>query len=223
MPKLPRITSIACLALLLALSCSNEKKPGAARSSQTHPDTAYRQTLGGAEFPDTVCARASLYFSDPESPDEFSAIVPPGPLAETKAVISIRTRSGQLLYADSFDTRYFTKYIWNPDTVPAELSGEQYEKYLLQYSAGLSKKEIEARTASAIRNYFRDVAFNREEIRAIASFGSKSASEFCRLVAKDSSRRVVVLPCFDCESEGRCYLTWSPGQGKVVSLLVADE
>lgn len=221
-----RIYVLFYAALVAApLSCSEREQvvtPHAGSTITSSRDTSYRQTLAGAHFHDTITVKALLAFSDPKRPDEFTLVVLPGPLAATKAFLSIRA-AGQVVYADSFDTRYFTKYVWNPDTVPAALSGEAYEQYLLQYSNSLSRRQVEQRTMSAIKNFFRDVSYTAPELKAIAKYGNKDHSEFYAALAKDTSRRIVILPCFTCEAESRCYLTYLPEGKRVLSLVVADE
>lgn len=207
------------------LSCSEGQPtvpPRQGGEVTAQADTSNRQALAGARFSDTITVTALLPFSDPEKPDKFQLVVPAGPLAVTKARISIRA-NGQIVYTDSFDTRYFTKFIWNPDTVPAALSGEAYEQYLLQFSRSLSREEVERRTWAGIINFFNDISFTPSELKAIAKYGNMTYSEFYAEISRDSTRRIVVLPCFSCEAESRCYLTYLPKEKRVLSLVVADQ
>lgn len=216
------------LMLLLAFvtGCSSEKtnvQPAASLSNDTAGFSNRRHDLLGAHFKDTISVTSYLFFSNSGSPDKFQLIVSPGPIAKTQSAVIIEGKNHRIIYADTFDTRYFAKYVWNPDTVPSVVPEEDYEKYLIDYSASITREYIERYALGRIQTFFNQISFDRAHIREIARFGDTTGQYFYKEVVSDTARRIIFLPCFGCEREGRCYITYSPKQKKVLTLLVADE
>src|SRR6185437_13083888 len=147
-----------------------------------------RDNLKGALLKDTLTVIKLIYFSDSISPDSFILRIPPGLIAKTKSELIIKKHDSQEIYSESFDTYYFARYIFEPDSVPIEGGQDTYDNYMKSYIKSLTKIQFELYTKKAARSLFDDILVSREKLNKIMGwYGEVIDKELFDEVEKDTT------------------------------------
>lgn len=172
---------------------------------------------------DTIKTTNSYFFSNPNSKDLFQVSINPGLVKNSKATLKIITIDGKIIYSQSFDAYYFIKWIFEPDTVPHNISQVEYDKYLVNYWRSLTPKQYEIYFKKSVNKFFDAISFiNREKHKDLNALGEDiTETDFLAEVNVDPSIKLVDISCFDCD-EGGAIIGYSRKQNKVVTLLEHD-
>lgn len=171
---------------------------------------------------DTIKSSKSFLFSNSKSPDLFQLTISPGLVKNSKSLIQIITSDKKVIFSITFDTFYFIRGIFEPDTIP---SGGQkvYEKYLKDYWQSLTLKQYETYLKNSIKNFYKEILFlDRARFMEMNKSGNDvEDKDFLNEIMADSTIRLVDITCFDCD-EGGSIIGYSKKKKKVLTILNHD-
>lgn len=172
--------------------------------------------------PDTIKSSKSFLFSNSKSQDLFQLTINPGLVKNSKSLLQILTSDKKVIFSVTFDTFYFIRGIFEPDTIPSG-GQEVYEKYLKDYWQSLTLKQYEAYFKNSIKNFFKDIRFiDRARFIEMNESGNDVVDkDFLNEMKVDSTIRLVSITCFDCD-EGGSIIGYSKKKEKVLTILNSD-
>jgi hypothetical protein len=139
--------------------------------------------------------------------------------------LQIITIDNKVIYTQIFNTCYFIKWIYDPDTIPTSGGQEAYEKYMKNYRKSITPKQYETYFKKSIDSFFNAVCpivENRYEyLKNYEESASINDKDFFYEVLADSTIQLVDIACFDCD-EGAAIIGYSRKQNKVVTLVDHD-
>ena len=222
-------TIIGLTILTTILSCNSkmEKNPriGTNDSLQATTDkVAYDRTENLVlSVPDTIKKSASYFFSNSQTKDLFLLTIDPGMVKNSKSSLQIITTDNKVIYSQSFDTYYFIKWIYDPDTVPTTGGQEAYEKYMENYWKSITPKQYETHFKKSIASFF-DALYTMDKTKYADLKNWEediNDKDFLREVTLDTTINLIDITCFDCD-EGGAIIGYSQKQNKVVTLVEHD-
>ena len=215
--------------LITILSCNSnntESKQGKSGDTlQTISNSSYDRTDNlKLSISDTIKKSQTYFFSNNEEKDLFLLTIDPGKVKDSKAKLQIITADNKVIYSQSFDTYYFIKWIYDPDTVPTTSGQEEYNKFIENYCKSITPKQYETYFWKNVNTFFEAiVSLDRSKYADLKNDGEGDIldEEFLNEVLVDSTVQLFDITCFDCD-EGASIIGFSQKQNKVVTLLEHD-
>lgn len=173
-------------------------------------------------IPDSIKKSVSYFFSNSQSKDLFLLTIQPDQINNSKSSLQIITTDNKVLYTQTFDTYYFIKWIYDPDSIPTTVGQDEYEKYLENYKKSITPKKYETYFKSCVDRFFNLIEFvDKRRLEELKVFGDINDNNFLNEFLTDSTIKLISVPCFDCD-EGSEIIGYSKIQNKVVTLLEYD-
>jgi hypothetical protein len=174
-------------------------------------------------FADTIKKSAFYYFSNSQKKDLFLLTIEPGMVKNSKSLLQIITVDNKLIYSQSFDTYYFVKWIYDPQTIPKNLVQNEYEDYLDNYAKSITPKQYETYFKKEVDSFFEAFNFlDKNKFEELKEFGGDiNDNDFLNEYYKDTTIQLIDIPCFDCD-EGASVIGFSKNQNKIVYLFDHD-
>lgn len=172
--------------------------------------------------PDTIISSKPFLFSSSKSQDLFQLTINPGLVKNSKSILQIITPDKKIIFSLTFDTYYFIREIFYPDSVP---SGGQvvYEKYMDDYCQSLTPRQYEAYFNNSVKSFFDDILFidRTQFIKMVEGKDDVEDKDFLNEIKVDPTIRLVNITCFDCD-EGGSVMGYSKKKKKVLTILNHD-
>jgi hypothetical protein len=223
----------ACFFLVILtsiLACNSNKKESKIKSNNSEPlqvksdKVAYDNSRENLKLSiaDTIKISNSYFFSTPNSKDIFQLTIKPGLVKNSKAELKIITADNKIIYTQTFDSFYFVRGIYEPDTIPSG-GQEVYENYMEKYWKSLTPKQFEVYFKKNLDNFFDAIyPIEKNKNEAIKAWEEDiSNKDFLNEVLTDSTIKLIDITCFDCD-EGGTIIGYSLKQNKVVTLVEHD-
>ncbi|HEX8514560.1 MAG TPA: hypothetical protein VF868_00065 [Bacteroidia bacterium] len=216
--------------LTTILSCNSNKTENnqgdtANDSSQTAIDKDnYDRTENlKLSITDTIKKSTSYSFSNQQSKDLFLLTIEPGMVKNSKSALQIITADNKIIYTQTFDTYYFIKWIYEPDTIPTTGGQEAYEKYMENYWKSITPKQYETHFKKSVDSFFDAVyPMKKKKFENLKAWEEDiTDKDFLNEVLADSTIQLFDITCFDCD-EGAAVIGYSRKQHKVVTLVEHD-
>jgi len=171
---------------------------------------------------DTIKSSKSLLFSNSKSKDLFQLTINPGLVKNSKSLLQIITSDKEVIFSVTFDTFYFIRGIFEPNTNPSG-GREVHEKYLKDYWQSLTLEQYETYLKNSIKNLFKEILFidRVQFIKMNESGNDVEDKDFLNEIKADSTIRLVNITCFDCD-EGGSIIGYSKKKEKVLTILNHD-
>ena len=171
---------------------------------------------------DTIKSSKSLLFSNSKSKDLFQLTINPGLVKNSKSLLQIITSDKEVIFSVTFDTFYFIRGIFEPNTIPSG-GREVHEKYLKDYWQSLTLEQYETYLKNSIKNLFKEILFidRVQFIKMNESGNDVEDKDFLNEIKADSTIRLVNITCFDCD-EGGSIIGYSKKKEKVLTILNHD-
>jgi hypothetical protein len=173
---------------------------------------------------DTIKLSKSYFFSNSASKDLFQLVIRPGMVKSSKSELHIITSDKRLIYSDTFDTHFFMRGVYEPDTMPPNLDQDEYLRYLDKYWKSIKVNQYEAYFKKSIKQFYEYISFvNRTELKDFTQNqdGLEIDNEILKEVLADKTIKVMDITCFDCD-EGGIFICYSKKQKKIVKFLWHD-
>ncbi len=221
---------ISLVILTTFLSCNSNKTKD--NQSNTVNDSlktvtdkvAYDRTENlNLSVADTIKKSASYFFSNPQSKDLFLLTIEPGMVKNSKSSLQIITADNQVVYSQIFDTYYFIKWIYDPDTIPTTGGQEAYEKYMENYWKSITPKQYETHFKKSVDSFFDAIyPMVKNRYADLKNWEEDiNDKDFFQEVLADTTIHLFDISCFDCD-EGSAIIGYSRKQNKVLTLLEHD-
>ena len=222
-------TIIGLTILTTFLSCNSKTEKthinGTNDSLQTTTDkVAYDRTENLIlSVPDTIKKSASYFFSNSQTKDLFLLTIEPGMVKNSKSSLQIITADNEVIYSQIFDTYYFVKWIYDPDTIPTTGGQEEFEKYMENYARSITAKQYENYFKKSVDSFFDALSFlNKDKFEELKEFGGYiNNKDFLNEYLADTTIQLIDITCFDCD-EGAAVIGFSKKENKVVTLFEHD-
>ena len=107
---------------------------------------------------DTIKSSKSFLFSNSKSKDLFQLTINPGLVKNSKSLLQIITSDKKVIFSVTFDTFYFIRGIFEPNTMPSG-GREVHEKYLKDYWQSLTLDQYETYLKNSVKNFFKEILF----------------------------------------------------------------
>ena len=171
---------------------------------------------------DTIKSSMSFLFSNSKSKDLFQLTINPGLVKNSKSLLQIITSDKEVIFSVTFDTFYFIRGIFEPNTNPSG-GREVHEKYLKDYWQSLTLEQYETYLKNSIKNLFKEILFidRVQFIKMNESGNDVEDKDFLNEIKADSTIRLVNITCFDCD-EGGSIIGYSKKKEKVLTILNHD-
>lgn len=171
---------------------------------------------------DTIKSSKSFLFSNSKSQDLFQLTINPGLVKNSKSLLQIITSDKKVIFSVTFDTFYFIRGIFDPDSIPPG-GQEVYEKYLKDYWQSLTQKQYDNYFKSSINDFFNDLIFMDRApfLEIIESDNDVEDKDFLKEIKADPTIRLVNITCFDCD-EGGSVIGYSKKKEKVLTIYNHD-
>ena len=171
---------------------------------------------------DTIKSSKSFLFSNSKSKDLFQLTINPGLVKNSKSLLQIITSDKEVIFSVTFDTFYFIRGIFEPNTIPSG-GREVHEKYLKDYWQSLTLEQYETYLKNSIKNFFKEILFidRAQFIKMNGSGNDIEDKDFLNEIKADSTIRLVNITCFDCD-EGGSIIGYSKKKEKVLTILNHD-
>lgn len=179
-----------------------------------------RETLNGASISKSIKKNRTIFFSDKKKQDTIILTVPVGLISKSSSLLTIRSFDNKTIFNESFRTDYFSRGVFEPDTIPAG-GQEVYEAYLNKYIASLTKANFEDYTKNKINSFLKDITVSKTDLMQAISFGSVVDKDLLKTITANPNSKVVWLPCFECDGGVR-YFAYSPNKAKAIKFLETD-
>ncbi len=179
-----------------------------------------RIDLNNAKFTMQIKKSNSIYFSNRTKQDTVVLVVDTGLIYQTKCYLSIKTFDNRVIFYEEFNTNYFTRGVFQPDTIPL---GDQdvYQKFIDNYTKSITKKKIEKFALAKIQSFLRDIKVNRNELEQYKNGENVLDKKVYKQIMKDKSVRVVWFPCYEYD-EGIRYFAYSKTKAKAIKIVESD-
>jgi hypothetical protein len=216
------------IVLILTLGSCNinnqkEAEPNNDTSNISSSDSLEREyikaikTLRNAEFKKSVNIVDSMIFSNPNQKDRFELIINKGKITDSKSIIRI-FRSSQIIYTDTFDSYYFVKHIFEPDTIPKDVDFNDYIKF---YGSNLEKYDFEEFALNNANQLFDNIFISIDALKSAKEFGIINDTLLFDSILKNPDSRVIKFPLFNSDF-GSEYFVYSTSENKIKSILTTD-
>jgi len=175
-------------------------------------------------IPDTIRKTASYNFSNSQTKDLFLLTIEPGMVKNSKSSLQIFTTDNKVIYSQTFDTYYFIKWIYDPDTVPTTGGQEAYERYMENYWKSITPQQYENYFKNSVDNFFKEsLSFlDKNKFEELKGFGGTiNDDDFLSEYLADTTIQLIDIICFDCD-EGAAVIGFSNKQNKVITLFEHD-
>jgi len=171
---------------------------------------------------DTIKSSMSFLFSNSKSKDLFQLTINPGLVKNSKSLLQIITSDKKVIFSVTFDTFYFIRGIFEPNTMPSG-GREVHEKYLKDYWQSLTLDQYETYLKNSVKNFFKEILFidRAQFIKMNGSGNDIEDKDFLNEIKADSTIRLVNITCFDCD-EGGSIIGYSKKKEKVLTILNHD-
>ena len=171
---------------------------------------------------DTIKSLKSLLFSNSKSKDLFQLTINPGLVKNSKSLLQIITSDKKVIFSVTFDTFYFIRGIFEPNTMPSG-GREVHEKYLKDYWQSLTLDQYETYLKNSVKNFFKEILFidRAQFIKMNESGNDVEDKDFLNEIKADSTIILVNITCFDCD-EGGSIIGYSKKKEKVLTILNHD-
>lgn len=226
-----KVKTVTALAILTTfLSCNSnmtEKDPAdiSADPLQTLTDKIdYDRTENlTLTVPDTIKKSVSYFFSGSQSKDLFLLTIHPGLVKNSKSSFQIITNNNQVIYSQTFDTYYFIKWIYEPDTIPTSGGQEAYEKYMENYWKSITPNQYENHFKKSVESFFDAInPIDKSKYWDLKNWEEEiNDKNFLQELTSDTTIKLLDITCFDCD-EGGTIIGYSKKQNKVVTLVEHD-
>lgn len=172
---------------------------------------------------DTIKSSASYFFSNQQSKDIFLLTIEPGRVKNSKSYLQIITADSEVIFTQTFDTYYFIKWIYEPDTVPTG-GQERFIKYTENYRRSITSKQYDTYFKRNVNNFFEESLnfLDKSKFEELEGFGGEMNDKyFLKEYLADTTIQLIDIICFDCD-EGASVIGFSKIQNKVVTLFDHD-
>jgi len=171
---------------------------------------------------DTIKSSKSFLFSNSKSKDLFQMTINSGLVKNSKSLLQIITSDKKVIFSVTFDTFYFIRGIFEPNTIPSG-GREVHEKYLKDYWQSLTLEQYETYLKNSIKNFFKEILFidRAQFIKMNESGNDVEDKDFLNEIKADSTIILVNITCFDCD-EGGSIIGYSKKKEKVLTILNHD-
>jgi hypothetical protein len=172
---------------------------------------------------DTIKSSKSFLFSNSKLKDLFQLTINPGLVKNSKSSLQIITFDKKVIFSVTFDTFYFIRGIFEPDTIPSSGGQDVYEKYLKDYWQSLTPKQYETYLKNSIKNFFNEILFiDRVQFIEMNKSGNDvEDKDFLNEIKADPTIRLVNITCFNCD-KGGSIIGYSKKKEKVLTILNHD-
>lgn len=172
---------------------------------------------------DTIKTHKLYFFSNPEVKDSFLLIVEPGMIKNSKAELRIITADHREIYNQCFDSFYFMRGIYEPDTIPIGGGQDAYKKYKENYWKSLTLKQYETYLKNSIESFYENIyPIGEDKYEVIKAWEEDIRNkEFLNEVLTDSTINLIDITCFD-QDEGGAIIGFSRKLDTVATLLEHD-
>lgn len=172
---------------------------------------------------DTIKKSATYFFSNSLTKDLFLLTIEPGLVKNSKSSIQIITADNKVVYKQTFDTYYFVKWIYDPDTIPTTGGQEEFVTYLKNYAKSITPKQYEDYFKKSVDSFFDALGFlNKNTFEELKEFGGTiNDNDFLNEYLADTTIQLIDIGCFDCD-EGAAVIGYSKKQNKVVTMFEHD-
>lgn len=174
-----------------------------------------------ASFNDTIKIVKLYNFSSLDVKDSFSLTIPSGLISATKSHFTVKTSAGTIIYSETFDTSYFLKGIYEPDTIPRQGGQEVYEAYIENYKNSITRNQYEKYAYENITKFFNDIFVRPSQFKDMEDIGSIVDKGLYQSVLDNKNSKVFWLPCFTCD-EGSNYISYSRIKEKASIIFTTD-
>jgi hypothetical protein len=226
--NLNKIITLAILTIFLSCNSNKTEKNHsdiAKDSLQTTTDKVpYDRTENlKLSIADTIKKSASYFFSNSQTKDLFLLTIEPGMVKNSKSSLQIITADNQVVYSQIFDTYYFVKWIYDPDTIPTTGGQEEYEKYMENYAKSITPKQYETYFKKSINSFFDAIyPITKDKYSDLKNWEEEiNDKDFFQEFSADTTIHLIDITCFDCD-EGGAIIGYSRKQNKVVTLVEHD-
>ena len=222
----PLVVLVFLTSIFSCNSNNTESKQGKSGDTlQTSSNSSYDRTENlKLSISDTIKKSQSYFFSNHEVKDLFLLTIDPGKVKDSKAKLQIITADNKVIYSQSFDTYYFIKWIYDPDTVPTTGGQEEYNKFIENYCKSITPKQYETYFWKNVNTFFEAVvSMDKNKYKDLKNDWEEDIADndFLNEVIADSTIQLFDIACFDCD-EGASVIGYSKKQNKVVTLLEHD-
>lgn len=219
------ITSLITILLSCNLNPSGLKQPALTDSLHTNTaEVSYDRTENLTLVnTDTIKKTAYFFFSNQQTKDLFLLTIEPGLVKNSKSSLQILTTSNKVVYKQTFDTDYFIKLIYEPDSIPTTGGQEEYDKYMEHYWKSITPKQYEACFNKSVNSFFNAIyPIAKDKYADLKNWGVEiNDQDFFKEIFADTTIQLIDVSCFDC-SEGGAIIGYSKKQNKLVTLLEHD-
>lgn len=172
---------------------------------------------------DTIKKSASYFFSNTTTKDEFQLSIEPVMVKNAKAILKIITANHNLIYKQDFDAYFFVQGIFEPDSIPADISQDAYDAYIDKYGKSISMQQYETYFKKNVDSFFQFIYPIKENTeKDLNAWGSDILDkDFMQEALRDTTIQLFDITCFTCK-EGGAIIGYSRKQNKVVTLLEHD-
>lgn len=177
-----------------------------------------RSDFNNAKFNNEIKRTKTTFFSSTTKMDSVVLVVDTGLICNSKSHLIIKTFDNRIIYKESFKTSYFTRQIFEPDTVPTG-SQDVYEKFIDKYVKSISKSKFEKFTLTQINSFLKDIKANRTQL--VLFKNDAIDKQLFKQVLKEKVNRIIWFPCFECD-EGLRYFAYSKTKERAVKILETD-
>jgi len=202
------------------------------RSENIKPDTTVhydssRENLK-LSLPDTIKVNKSFYFTNNQIKDSFVLTIQPGLVSKSKSKLEIITKDGDKIYSQVFDSYYFIRRIFQPDSIPSKYTRNQkaFEQYLMMYRKSLTQNQIDSYFKKSVEKFYDNGIYFMKSSRynSLSNLGyniDNIDKNGLNEILSDSTIRVIDISCFDCD-EGAEMIFYSKKKNQLVQLLSHD-
>jgi hypothetical protein len=228
------IAYIYLIAFTLLFACNSEKKeniivksipPKITETTQENDEKIIyddrRESLK-LFIKDTIKSSKSYFFSNTKTKDLFQLTIMPGLVKNSKSELQIKNAENKVIYSQTFDSFYFIREIYDPETTPTTGGQKAYEEYVANYWKTLTPKQFENFFNKNVKDFFGHISFfEKEDYKDILSTEEIINDDFLQEVKADSTILLINVTCFDCD-EGGMAMGYSQKQKKVVTVSEHD-
>jgi arsenate reductase-like glutaredoxin family protein len=236
MTKLFFICALSAVCFLSACSTQPEKKTAAVNDSLANSLAGSNNGVAADELVDatdkklketSLTASRMFYklyhFSGAVENDTLVLYISEGAIGTSLSRFEIHSPKGELLYADTFHTRYFVRDILEPGSYPDSLPTSAYDRYRLVYINALSSRKIIDFVWSQTNKFLEETMVDKyKQFKNLPADddGILNQAEFKTIMA-DPALCLIWLPFFEGD-EGGSWIGYSRKQRKGMMVYASD-
>jgi hypothetical protein len=221
---------VAAVSLLLT-SCGGQTNNDSKNTADTIQQDSSNINAGGSlkyddsredlkyELNDTLKISKSFYFSENKAKDIFQLTIYPGLINNSKSDFKIITSEGVVIYEQVFDSFYFTRGVFVPDSVPTAEQGS-YDQYLKKYKMSLTQKQYDRHIKKRIDHFFDGTFVTKEVLEQLNGWDDVDKTVLKEILS-DTTIVVADIACYDCD-EGGSMIYFSRTKKKIETLVSHD-